>query len=266
MLAASIPGLSSVVTHCCSGQATHAFAGPSLGRPLSCELADRLLPTANVSASGASSASSTPMTSFDRGHGESAGSRGARGRAGTRRGRRRTRPGSGGVRSPSGSAPRAGRTSSPRGGSRPVRILRIYALSDSVTIQSGSARGSRHDRRAQHRYGRRMDETGAEHWVVNRDRYDRMYEPFQTALLSAASIRPGERRPRRGLRLRHDDAGRGRPRSTRHGHRHRRLPHHARPGADEGRRRGEHLVRRGRRADPPVRRRRRSTSWCPGSG
>ncbi|MGY4644272.1 class I SAM-dependent methyltransferase [Cellulomonas sp. URHB0016] len=38
-----------------------------------------------------------------------------------------------------------------------------------------------------------MNETGAEHWVAHRDRYDRMYEPFQAALLSAAGIRPGER-------------------------------------------------------------------------
>lgn len=37
-----------------------------------------------------------------------------------------------------------------------------------------------------------MDETGAEHWVVNRERYDRMYEPFQAALLSAAAIGGGE--------------------------------------------------------------------------
>jgi SAM-dependent methyltransferase len=37
-----------------------------------------------------------------------------------------------------------------------------------------------------------MDETGAEHWVVNRERYDRMYEPIQAALLSAAAIRAGE--------------------------------------------------------------------------
>ncbi|WP_456824468.1 class I SAM-dependent methyltransferase [Cellulomonas sp. P5_E12] len=37
-----------------------------------------------------------------------------------------------------------------------------------------------------------MDQRGADHWVVNRDRYDRMYEPFQTALLSAAGIRGGE--------------------------------------------------------------------------
>src|SRR6478609_7717682 len=37
-----------------------------------------------------------------------------------------------------------------------------------------------------------MDQRGADHWVVHRDRYDRMYEPFQTALLSAAAIQPGE--------------------------------------------------------------------------
>jgi len=37
-----------------------------------------------------------------------------------------------------------------------------------------------------------MDERGADHWVRNRDRYDRMYEPFQTALLAAAGIRSGE--------------------------------------------------------------------------
>lgn len=37
-----------------------------------------------------------------------------------------------------------------------------------------------------------MDERGADHWVVHRDRYDGMYEPFQRALLSAAGIRRGE--------------------------------------------------------------------------
>ncbi|MEZ0448031.1 class I SAM-dependent methyltransferase [Cellulomonas sp. ICMP 17802] len=37
-----------------------------------------------------------------------------------------------------------------------------------------------------------MDQRGAEHWVVHRDRYDRMYEPFQDALLAAADIRSGE--------------------------------------------------------------------------
>lgn len=37
-----------------------------------------------------------------------------------------------------------------------------------------------------------MDQRGADHWVVHRDRYDHMYEPFQAALLSAAGIRSGE--------------------------------------------------------------------------
>ncbi|GIG20619.1 methyltransferase [Cellulomonas chitinilytica] len=37
-----------------------------------------------------------------------------------------------------------------------------------------------------------MDETGARHWIDNRDRYDRMYRPVEDALLSAAAIRPGE--------------------------------------------------------------------------
>ena len=37
-----------------------------------------------------------------------------------------------------------------------------------------------------------MNEAGADHWVANRERYDRMYEPFQVALLSAAAIQDGE--------------------------------------------------------------------------
>ncbi len=37
-----------------------------------------------------------------------------------------------------------------------------------------------------------MDRSGAEHWVTHRERYDRMYAPFQAALLSAAQIRPGQ--------------------------------------------------------------------------
>jgi len=37
-----------------------------------------------------------------------------------------------------------------------------------------------------------MNKAGAEHWVANRERYDRMYERFQSAMLSAAEIRRGE--------------------------------------------------------------------------